>query len=150
VTRLSVQHGFFRGIGWGLALASAIWALVAFGSFSSVYASGLADLSRSLADFRFDPLFLYAAVGVWLVAALTSHVRRPTRGPAMPTATRTVTLAGPLEAVSCIECGSVSDSSWSGWRACRTEDPEGIEPPEISFFCPECAYREFGRQTRQR
>lgn len=150
VTRLSVQHGFFRGIGWGLALASAIWALVAFSSFSTVYAAGLADLSRFLADFRFNPLYLYAAVGVWLVAALASKVRRPHQGPAMPAPTRTVTLAGPLDAVSCIECASVSDSSWSGWRACRTEDPEGIEAPEISFFCPECAYREFGRQTRLR
>jgi hypothetical protein len=149
VTRLSVQHPFFRGIGWGLALASAIWLLVAFSSFSSVYASGLGDLDRYLAYIRFDPVFLYVAVGIWLLAAVVSRVRRPQHGPAMPVAVpRVLALTEPPDAVVCIECGSVSDSSWSGWRACRTEDPEGIEGPEISFFCPECAYREFGRQTR--
>ena len=149
MTRLSVQHGFFRGVVWGLALASAIWLLVAFSSFSTVYVSGLSDLSRSLAFIRFDPVFLYAAVGIWLAAALGSRIRRPQQGPALPVApTRVVAFGEPIESVACIECGSVSDSSWSGWRACRTEDPEGIEAPEISFFCPECAYREFGRQTR--
>jgi hypothetical protein len=150
VTRLSVQHGFLRGIGWGLALGSAIWALVVFSSLSSVYDSGLGDLSGYLAFLRFDPVFLYAAVGIWLLAATVSRVRRPQRGPALPVApSRLVTLSEPLESVACIECGSVSDSNWSGWRACRTEDPEGIEAAEISFFCPECAYREFGRQTRK-
>lgn len=149
MTRLSVQHGFLRGVGWGLALASAVWLLVAFSSFSSVYASGVGDLSRYPADLRFDPVFLYAAVGVWLAAALGSRVRRPHQGPALPVAPpRVVALDEPIDSVACIECGSVSDSSWSGWRACRTEDPEGIEGPEISFFCPECANREFGRQTR--
>jgi len=149
VTRLSVQHSFVRRIGWGLALASAVWLLVIFSSYSTVYESGLGDVSRSLADVRFDPVFLYAAVGVWLAAAVVSRVRRPRRGPALPVApVRLVAVSRPVESVACIECGSVSDSSWSGWRACRTEDPEGIEAPEISFFCPECAYREFGRQTR--
>jgi hypothetical protein len=150
VTRLSVHHGFFRGVGWGIALASAIWLLVAFSSFSNVYADGLGDLSRYLADVRFDPVFLYAAVGVWLAAALVARVRGPHEGPVLPVArSRAVRLSERIESVACIECGSVSHANWSGWRACRTEDPEGIEAPEISFFCPECAYREFGRQARR-
>ena len=146
--RLSGHHGFLRGIGWGLALASAAWALLAFSTYSSVYAAGLNDLSRSLRHLRFDPLFLYAAVGLWLAAAVTSRTRRARRAPLASSSTRMVVTKAPLESVSCIECGSVSDSNWSGWRACRTEDTEGIEEPEISFFCPECAHREFGRQTR--
>jgi hypothetical protein len=151
VTRLSVQYGFFRGVGWGLALASAIGVLMALTSFVSAYETGLDDLSRFLAFVRFDPVFLYAAVGIWVAAALASRIRRPHRGPALPVARpRVAALREPIEFVDCIECGSVSDSSWSGWQACRTEDPEGIEGPEISFFCPECAYREFGRQTPRR
>lgn len=150
VTRLSVQHGFLRGIGWGLALASAIWALIAFSSLSGTYATGWDDLSSDLAFLRFDPHFLFGAVGLWLLAVAAVRVRRPGRGPLLPVVTpRVVRLSEPLEAVTCIECGTVSDSSWSGWRACRTEDPEGIEAAEISFFCPECAYREFGRQSRK-
>jgi hypothetical protein len=151
VTRLSVQHGFFRGVGWGLALASAIWLLVVFTRYSNVYETGLGDVTRSLAFVRFDPVFLYIAVGVWFAAALGSRMRRPHQGPGLPVAApRVVSFGEPLDSVACIECGSVSDTNWSGWRACRTEDPEGIEAPEISFFCPECAYREFGRQTPKR
>jgi hypothetical protein len=31
----------------------------------------------------------------------------------------------------------------SGWYAFRTDLPE--EAPDLAFFCPECAWREFGR-----
>ncbi len=31
-----------------------------------------------------------------------------------------------------------------GWRGYRIDDPEDGDLPEIGFFCPDCAYREFG------
>ena len=31
-----------------------------------------------------------------------------------------------------------------GWRGYRIEDPEEGDLPEIGFFCPDCAFREFG------
>ena len=31
-----------------------------------------------------------------------------------------------------------------GWRAYRIDDPEDGDTPEIGFFCPDCADREFG------
>lgn len=41
--------------------------------------------------------------------------------------------------VQCTECRCESDLRWRGWRAYRIEDPEGDEPPEIAFYCPECS-----------
>ena len=40
----------------------------------------------------------------------------------------------------CVECGAVwlavNDDRWQAWL---TDD----EPPELAFYCPECAEREF-------
>jgi hypothetical protein len=44
---------------------------------------------------------------------------------------------------ACVECPRVS--STSGWRAYRIDDPELDEPPQLGFYCPSCARREFGR-----
>ena len=139
----------YRGIGWSLALACALSAMFAFSSFPSIYAAGFADLSHRLEVLRFDPLFVYAAVGVWLVLAGGSQLRRGKEEPvpALAVSRGIRVFPGAGERVRCIECGTISDPGWSGWRACRTEDPEGVEPPEISFFCPGCAYREFGRRA---
>jgi hypothetical protein len=46
--------------------------------------------------------------------------------------------------VSCAECGCSSGLKWRGWRAYRVDDPETDELPELGFFCPSCAQREFG------
>ncbi len=154
MTRLTSNEpfgaGLYRSIGWGLGLTGALSAAFAFSTLPSVYATGLADVSRDATVLRFDPLFVYAAVGIWAVAAFTSRIRRAEPAVARSSVRNLIDLPTTAERVSCIECGSVSDPRWAGWRACRTEDPEGIEPPEISFFCPECANREFGRQTRRR
>jgi hypothetical protein len=44
----------------------------------------------------------------------------------------------------CVECGRVwrpSDPEhWEAYLAYLTDD----EPPELAFYCPECAEREFG------
>jgi hypothetical protein len=44
----------------------------------------------------------------------------------------------------CEECGVASAGSAWAWRGYRIDDPEDGDPPEIGFFCPDCAYREFG------
>jgi hypothetical protein len=42
----------------------------------------------------------------------------------------------------CVECGAVwLPGDGDRWQAWLTDD----EPPELGFFCPECAEREFGR-----
>jgi len=46
----------------------------------------------------------------------------------------------------CVECGCATDAGWKGWRAYRIDDPETAEPPNIAFYCPACALREFGRR----
>jgi hypothetical protein len=46
--------------------------------------------------------------------------------------------------VRCAECARLTEISWIGWRAYRVDDSYGGEPPELCFFCPECAEREFG------
>ena len=46
--------------------------------------------------------------------------------------------------VRCAECGCSSEDRWVGWRACRVDDLSRRESPELVFFCPECAEREFG------
>jgi hypothetical protein len=46
----------------------------------------------------------------------------------------------------CAECGRESENA-VGWRALRADDPtDEDERPEIGFFCPACAAREFGRE----
>ena len=45
----------------------------------------------------------------------------------------------------CAECGRVwLPSDGDRWRALRIDDPTTGEPPELGFFCPDCAEREFG------
>jgi hypothetical protein len=46
--------------------------------------------------------------------------------------------------VVCRECGRSSGTTWRGWRAYRTDDPETNEPPALAFYCRACAEREFG------
>ena len=54
---------------------------------------------------------------------------------------------GDVHVLACAECPRVSSVSARGWRAYRTDDPELEEPPELAFYCPQCAAREFGRQS---
>jgi hypothetical protein len=49
-----------------------------------------------------------------------------------------------VRSMHCEECGVRATGSASGWRGYRIDDPEEGDPPEIGFFCPDCAYREFG------
>jgi hypothetical protein len=44
----------------------------------------------------------------------------------------------------CHECQVYSDAHGFGWRGCRVDNPDENEPPELAFYCPECADREFG------
>jgi len=46
----------------------------------------------------------------------------------------------------CVECGRRSDPLWTGWRGYRTDDPETDSKPELGFYCPDCAAREFGQR----
>jgi len=48
-----------------------------------------------------------------------------------------------VHVLACAECPRVSSVSARGWKAFRTDDPEADEPPQLSFYCPECARREF-------
>lgn len=48
-----------------------------------------------------------------------------------------------VHVLACVECPRVSSVTAKGWRAYRTDDPELEEPPKLSFYCPECARREF-------
>ena len=50
-----------------------------------------------------------------------------------------------VHVLACAECPRVSSVSARGWKAFRTDDPEANELPQLSFYCPECARREFGR-----
>ena len=49
-----------------------------------------------------------------------------------------------VKPIECEECGTHSSGDAYGWRGYRIDDPEDGDLPEIGFFCPECAYREFG------
>ena len=50
--------------------------------------------------------------------------------------------------MECEECGTHAIGDAWGWRGYRIDDPEDGDPPEIGFFCPDCAYREFGPLAR--
>jgi hypothetical protein len=53
----------------------------------------------------------------------------------------------PLKArlLICAQCGCLSGLHAAGWRGYRVDDPEDEDVrPEIGFFCPTCASREFG------
>ena len=43
----------------------------------------------------------------------------------------------------CAECGDFSDDDARGWLACRIDEVELGEPPELAFFCPACAALNF-------
>lgn len=47
--------------------------------------------------------------------------------------------------LTCAECPRLSNLTATGWRAYRSDDPETNEPPQLSFYCPDCAEREFNR-----
>ena len=49
-----------------------------------------------------------------------------------------------VHVLACAECPRVSSVSARGWKAFRSDDPEVDEHPRLSFYCPECAEREFG------
>jgi hypothetical protein len=49
-----------------------------------------------------------------------------------------------VNAVWCTECGECSGLLWTGWRAYRVDEPGSGEPPQLVFYCPACAEREFG------
>ena len=44
----------------------------------------------------------------------------------------------------CVECGRTTPADARGWRAFRADDPRDDAEPELAFFCPACAEREFG------
>ncbi len=49
-----------------------------------------------------------------------------------------------LKRLCCEECGAEATPGAWGWRGYRIDDPEEGDTPEIGFFCPDCAEREFG------
>jgi hypothetical protein len=51
-----------------------------------------------------------------------------------------------VRVLACAECPRVSSVSARGWKAYRSDDPETEEPPELAFYCPDCARREFGQR----
>jgi hypothetical protein len=54
---------------------------------------------------------------------------------------RRVRAVVPLE---CAECGKVSEADAAGWSSVRTGEIDPDNTPELFFFCPDCAEREFG------
>jgi hypothetical protein len=50
--------------------------------------------------------------------------------------------------LACVECPRVSSISARGWKAYRSDDPETGEPPKLTFYCPACSEREFGRSRK--
>lgn len=45
--------------------------------------------------------------------------------------------------LACAECPRISSVTARGWKAYRSDDPETSEPPQLAFYCPGCAEREF-------
>jgi len=48
-----------------------------------------------------------------------------------------------VHVLACAECPRVSSVTARGWKAYRTDGPETDEPPQLTFYCPECARHEF-------
>jgi len=48
----------------------------------------------------------------------------------------------------CAQCGKTADEKATDWRAYRVDEPGGGELPELAFYCPVCAYTEFGAWPR--
>jgi hypothetical protein len=46
--------------------------------------------------------------------------------------------------MECVECGVTADDHAEGWRGYRTDEPDTNDSPEVAFYCPSCAEREFG------
>ena len=46
--------------------------------------------------------------------------------------------------LECVECGVLSGPEATAWRGYRIDDPNENEEPALAFYCPSCAYREFG------
>jgi hypothetical protein len=44
----------------------------------------------------------------------------------------------------CEECGALAEEEATGWAALLSHELFA-ELPELAFYCPECAFREFGR-----
>lgn len=51
---------------------------------------------------------------------------------------------GDVHVLACAECPRVSSVTARGWKAYRVDDVDESEPPELAFYCPDCAGREFG------
>jgi hypothetical protein len=51
--------------------------------------------------------------------------------------------------LECIECGTVAVATAVGWRAYRIDNPDEGDPPELAFYCPVCAEREFGADAEE-
>jgi hypothetical protein len=43
----------------------------------------------------------------------------------------------------CEECRAEATGLAEGWRGLRTDIPDEGDEPEVAFYCPECAEREF-------
>jgi hypothetical protein len=54
--------------------------------------------------------------------------------------------------VRCEECGREPDveAHAAGWIACLVDLDDDPDPPEVVFYCPECAKREFDGEDRER
>ena len=52
-----------------------------------------------------------------------------------------------VHVLACVECPRISTMTARGWRGYRIDDPDEGEPPAVTFYCPECAKREFGVAT---
>jgi hypothetical protein len=48
-----------------------------------------------------------------------------------------------VQAFVCVECRRFSSHRAPGWRAYRVDELEGDNEPELAFYCPACARREF-------
>jgi hypothetical protein len=53
-------------------------------------------------------------------------------------------------ALRCTECGRLAVDDAYGWRGLRTDLAEEGDEPELSFYCPECAEREFNQRPAYR
>jgi hypothetical protein len=52
--------------------------------------------------------------------------------------------------VQCAECEISSGLYWQGWRAYRVDEPGTDEAPALAFYCPTCAYHQFGCSPHER
>ena len=50
--------------------------------------------------------------------------------------------------VVCVECGIASGPLWRRWQAYRIDEPGRGELPRLAFYCPVCAFAEFGPRRR--